>query len=371
MSSFVKGMAFSIAVLTLAVGLVGLSAMTIHRLAAAPASLTSWIDEGKDGTASVTGCVVRGPIGQGGVGYYWACTADVATEAGTLTGVGFEGELTPGDQGKLVAVEDNDGEWRRNVAHPYWFLDYLIGIYLAIFVLFASVMQYFYYRELKDEESGGSTDSKTGENSVDMPVRHHELLKSNRDRGKLSAILGLSLVALASFTGWLAFDLRVGSFWDPAYVVCGAIFVLGTLIVIYSLRLKAVLDEVTFFVESDGLRVLTSDGRGSLLAWSMLERVVFEQARTMQFQKAVSVQVVSSPSKRDELHAWIRTYFRAVRAKHGYELSPGMQRTAAAKFSKLIEQHCPGITRWPRREIRRWGFGLFALVDRFSGTKER
>ncbi len=358
-------MALWIAALTVALGFVGIAAMTIHRLAAAPASLTSWSDDDKDGTAVVTGCDVRGPIGSGGAGYHWACTADVVTMTGTLPRVEFLGELTPDDQGKPVAVENDDGTWRRNISHPYGFLDYVLGLYLAIFVLCAAVMHYSIHQVLKEEEPDEAAKSEEAANSVNMPVRHHEELKSNRDRGKLTAALGLSLVAMAAFTGWLIFDLRVNAFWDPAYLVSGVIFLLGVVIVIYSLRQKTTLDETTFFVETEGLRVQTSDGRGTLLDWSMLERVVFEPARTIRIRKAVSVQFVPLPSKRDGLHAWIRTYFLGARAGHGYEMSPGMLLPAATKFSKLIERQSPGLTRWPRREIRRWGFGLSGLVDRF------
>ncbi|MFE6610110.1 DUF6346 domain-containing protein [Amycolatopsis sp. NPDC057786] len=370
MNSFAKGLSASLAVLILALGLALLPALTIHRLAAAPVSLTSWSDEDKDGTASVTSCVARGPIGLGGVGYYWVCTADVATDAGTRTGMEFEGELTPGDQGKPVAVMDDDGKWKRNVAHPYWFLEYVFGAYLFIFMFIAVVVAGAVYSEFKKEDPDGSA-AEAATTSVDLPVRHHEAHESNPSWVKVGAILGLLLAALGIFIGWLVFDVRIGGFWDPAYLVAGTIFAVGATIVFYGLRRKEPLKEATFFVEPDGLTVETSDGRGALLAWSTLERIVFDQPRAMRFRSVVSVLLVPVPSKRDGLHGWIRTYFRGVGTSFGYELSPGVPRAAAATFSDLIEQHRPGLTRWPRREIRRWGFGLFGLVDRFRRTERR
>ncbi|OOC05389.1 hypothetical protein B0293_18300 [Amycolatopsis azurea DSM 43854] len=364
-------MALWIASLTAVVGLLGIAALTIHRLAAAPESLTSWSDEGKDGTASVTGCDVRGPIGPGGVGYYWACTADVTTPAGTLAGVQFLGELTPDDAGKPVAVENDEGEWLRNISHPYWSLDYVIGIYLAIFALCAVAMHLATHQVLKEEEPDETAKAEFVANAVTMPVRHHEELKSNRDSGKLTTGLGLSLVVFAGFIGWLVFELRITAFWDPAYLVSGVFFLLGVVITIYGLREKTVPDVATFFVEPEGLRVQLSDGRGTLLRWSLLERVVFEPTHTLGIRKTASVQLVPSPREGDGLHAWIRGYFRGVRATYGYELSPGAQLPAATKFSKLIERQSPGLTRWPRREVRRWGFGLFGLVDRFRRTGRR
>ncbi|EMD28012.1 hypothetical protein [Amycolatopsis azurea] len=145
----------------------------------------------------------------------------------------------------------------------------------------------------------------------------------------------------------------------------------GTTIVFSRMRRREALKEATFFVEPEGLRVATSEGPGILLAWSTLERITFDKPRTVRLRDDVSVLLVPVPSKRDGLHTWIRTYFRAVGTSLGYELSPGMRRPAAAKFSHLIEQYRPGLTRWPRREVRRRGFGLFGLVDRFRPGKRR
>ncbi|MFI5558910.1 DUF6346 domain-containing protein [Amycolatopsis japonica] len=370
MSSTAKGLTASFAVLILALGLALLPALTVHRLASAPASLSSWSDEGKDGTASVTACVPRGPISLGGVGYYWVCTADVVTEAGTRTGIEFKGELTPGDQGKPVAVMDDDGKWKRNGAHPYWFLDYVFGAYLFILMFIAVVVAGSVYHEFKKEGQDESA-AEAATASVDLPVRQHEAHEANPSWGKVGAGLGLILAVVGIFTGWLVFVGRVASVWDPAYLVAGAIFVIGAAIVYYSLRRKEPLKEVTFLVEAEGLRAVTSEGRGTLLAWSTLERIVFDQPRAMRFRDVVSVLLVPVPSKRDGLHGWIRTYFRGVGTSFGYELSPGVRRAAATTFSDLIEKHRPGLTRWPRREIRRWGFGLFGLVDRFRGTKRQ
>ncbi|RSM66398.1 hypothetical protein DMH03_04615 [Amycolatopsis sp. WAC 01376] len=370
MSSFAKGLTASFAVLVLALGLAVLPALTIHRLAAAPASLTSWSDEGKAGTATVTACATRGPIGLGGVGYYWVCTADVVTQAGARTGMEFEGEFTPDDQGKPVAVMEDDGEWKRNVAHPYWFLEYVLGAYLFIFLFIAVIVAGTVYQEFKKEDPDESV-AETSKESVDLPVRHHEAHETNPNWGKVGAGLGSILAALGIFTGWLVFESRVGGFWDPAYLVAGTFLVVGAVIVYCSLRRTESLKEATFFVETEGLRVLTDDGEGRLLAWSSLERIVFDQPRAARFRDVVSVLLIPTPSKRDGLHAWIRTYFRGGGTNLGYELSPGTRRATARKFSNLIERQQPGLTRWPQGEIRRWGFGLFGLVDRFRRAKQQ
>jgi hypothetical protein len=343
--------------------LVVFGGMTTVRVASSPASDTEFQQAGAAGVAEVQTCQRQGPVTLLGVGYFWRCDALVRPDGQGAVRVAFgPGEMTPADIGLDVPVRLDDGEWQRNVVHPYGFMVYLgaLLVLFGVFNLYVSPNVLGWLRFARGRTTPGAPGSATrvlvrGDDLVDADLPLGDAAPGDSSSGMwLFTAIGLVLTAFGVVSTVVLHDLADDAL-DPGYLVtvplglCG-LAVLGMPLLVGKRRSDSGA-AITVSFTPDGMHYLQTKTRARRLPWAKVRRLVFDEHRS-------NLVEISLSSLDDEGSAWCFNAFPPLRSGYGRVLTPAMPQAEAEKLAEIVEGFRPGVVFWPKREVRRGGLGM-------------
>ncbi|MFF5985823.1 DUF6346 domain-containing protein [Prauserella flavalba] len=373
--------------LVLVVAVLGL--LTAFRIADAPENNTR--TGSGAALAQVESCERRGPVSTGGLGYFWECTARVPGVDGP---VAFRAdELTAADIGRTVPVRQDDGKWVRDVGHPYGFLTVLVWVAVAggvVFVwatgfrslfaalAFSATLRYRadpdlrrvtanrYHRDgrLPSVPSAPTAPSSEEPSRPSDPARVEIPLHGANDLAvrivlvAYLAVNALAVLGLGGVLGYVTHDLGTG--FDPAYLLSGALVVLGLAlgwVTVYGHReaAKPSVSYVTVTLDEQGIHVPMNDDTTRTVPWRQVEGLVFDE-----YPGPHGAELVTAYCSRESAEGtppWPPEFVRTT-GRYGHVLSPALPLADAETFAAAAERYRPGVVRWPAREVRRGGFGF-------------
>ncbi|OZM72709.1 hypothetical protein CFN78_13870 [Amycolatopsis antarctica] len=346
-----------------------LSTLTVTVVSAYPSAGATAPARGLDGTASVTAC--RG---------HDACTAQVSTPDGDLGPVEFRaGELTRADLGGTVAVRPDDGEWVRDVAHPYGFLFWL---QLALLLVALSPLLIFHREALGFMAFSSTLRFRLSSEQRGIAAHRVRRHRARRDGPPLDAdgavivrvppyrpgkahpvVLGmmaaLGLLAV-TVTGGSAYVLGGSPFrLGPAHLPLALLLLAALLVVAMTGPINRTLNEVVEGVPEmrlyqDGIGFDLWSGERRLISWAGIERFTFVENQHSLGRDTVTAHVASTDT--EVLSRW--PAFGHEDSPYGRVVSSSMTAEDAVLLSAAAERARPGMARWSRPEVRRGGLGL-------------
>ncbi|OZM72708.1 hypothetical protein CFN78_13865 [Amycolatopsis antarctica] len=357
-----------------------LSSLAIARASEYPSVGAVAPTQGLDGTASVTGCRDLGPFTGYGLGRAEVCTAEVSTPDGDLGPIEFRvGELTPADIGRTVAVRPDDGEWVRDVDHPYdeivWsYIVFLIVLVLPVvfssrkplgYMLFSSMARFrvssrqrgvaaHRVRQHRRRRNGPAPE---GDGAVIVQVPPQ---RSNVGRYLAAGFVAALALGAAAMAGVGAYVLGGSPFeLGVVHVPLAALLVLGLVAAALAPadhraeneEAEAV-PEIRLYETGIGFDLWSGERR--TIPWGEVGRFSFVENRHVLGRGTVTAYVSFTDIRAAAL--WL-TAFGNRKGGHGQIVSSSMTPEDVAVLTANVERARPGIVRWPRPQLQRGGFG--------------